>query len=147
MPSLLIPVLFALGLVSAVPQVADAREAGFRTVSIDLIYGLPGQTDDDWRRDLDRALRLLGDDGDAATIERVLRSCLERGDEWAKPYAQYFLAEFLESQGRVDEALEAYQGVVPLIEAPPPGWMMPGFEATIDDPELLERLKALGYVN
>ena len=38
--------------------VALALEAGFHTVSIDLIYGLPGQTPDDWRRELDRALEL-----------------------------------------------------------------------------------------
>jgi oxygen-independent coproporphyrinogen-3 oxidase len=38
--------------------VAMALEAGFHTVSIDLIYGLPGQSPDDWRRELDRALEL-----------------------------------------------------------------------------------------
>jgi len=35
-----------------------AREAGFPTVSIDLIYGLPGQRPEDWRQELDRALAL-----------------------------------------------------------------------------------------
>jgi oxygen-independent coproporphyrinogen-3 oxidase len=38
-----------------------AREAGFGTLSIDLIYGLPGQTAGDWRRDLEDALRLSPD--------------------------------------------------------------------------------------
>jgi oxygen-independent coproporphyrinogen-3 oxidase len=38
-----------------------AREAGFATVSIDLMYGLPGQTEDDWRADLERALALAPD--------------------------------------------------------------------------------------
>ena len=33
-----------------------AREAGFEHVSLDLIYGTPGETDDDWRRSLDAAL-------------------------------------------------------------------------------------------
>ena len=47
----------------------------------------------------------------------------------------------------LDGFVKTHQGVIPLMEAPPAGWMMPGFEATIDDPELLERLKALGYVN
>jgi arylsulfatase A-like enzyme len=47
----------------------------------------------------------------------------------------------------LDEFVETYQGPVPLLETPPPGWLMPGFEQTIDDPELLERLRALGYVN
>jgi oxygen-independent coproporphyrinogen-3 oxidase len=35
-----------------------ARDAGFDTVAIDLIYGLPGQTASDWRAELDRALAL-----------------------------------------------------------------------------------------
>ena len=47
----------------------------------------------------------------------------------------------------LDSFVETYQGVIPLVETPPAGWMMPGFESTIDDPELLERLRALGYVN
>jgi putative oxygen-independent coproporphyrinogen III oxidase len=40
-----------------VPQaVAWAREAGFEQISLDLIYGTPGETLDDWRRSLDAAL-------------------------------------------------------------------------------------------
>jgi oxygen-independent coproporphyrinogen-3 oxidase len=35
-----------------------AREAGFDTVSIDLIYGLAGQTPEDWRRTLEAAVAL-----------------------------------------------------------------------------------------
>ncbi len=33
-----------------------ARQAGYRNIGIDLIFGLPGQTREDWRRDLERAL-------------------------------------------------------------------------------------------
>jgi oxygen-independent coproporphyrinogen-3 oxidase len=33
-----------------------AREAGFEHVSLDLIYGTPGETDEDWRHSLDAAL-------------------------------------------------------------------------------------------
>jgi putative oxygen-independent coproporphyrinogen III oxidase len=33
-----------------------AKEAGFEHVSLDLIYGTPGESDDDWRRSLDDAL-------------------------------------------------------------------------------------------
>jgi oxygen-independent coproporphyrinogen-3 oxidase len=36
--------------------VADARAAGFAHVNLDLIYGTPGETDDDWRATLDAAL-------------------------------------------------------------------------------------------
>lgn len=41
--------------------VALAREVGFPTISVDLIYGLPGQSEEDWRRELDRALELRAD--------------------------------------------------------------------------------------
>jgi coproporphyrinogen III oxidase-like Fe-S oxidoreductase len=34
---------------------------GFETVSIDLIYGLPGQTERAWRSELDRTLKLQVD--------------------------------------------------------------------------------------
>ncbi|MFJ5307303.1 radical SAM family heme chaperone HemW [Streptomyces sp. NPDC088350] len=36
--------------------VAEARAAGFDHVNLDLIYGTPGETDDDWRASLDSAL-------------------------------------------------------------------------------------------
>ncbi len=36
--------------------VAEARAAGFEHVSLDLIYGAPGETDADWRASLDAAL-------------------------------------------------------------------------------------------
>jgi oxygen-independent coproporphyrinogen-3 oxidase len=40
-----------------VPQaVAWARDAGFEQVSLDLIYGTPGESLEDWRRSLDAAL-------------------------------------------------------------------------------------------
>jgi putative oxygen-independent coproporphyrinogen III oxidase len=40
------------------PQEAarEAQEAGFEQVSLDLIYGTPGETDADWQRSLDAAL-------------------------------------------------------------------------------------------
>lgn len=41
--------------------VEQSRVAGFGTVSIDLIYGLPGQTEEAWRDELDRALALQVD--------------------------------------------------------------------------------------
>ncbi|WP_431678480.1 radical SAM family heme chaperone HemW [Kitasatospora sp. KL5] len=36
--------------------VAEAREAGFDHVNLDLIYGTPGESDDDWRASLDAAI-------------------------------------------------------------------------------------------
>lgn len=38
-----------------------AQEAGFHTVALDLIYGLPGQTAEDWRRTLETAVSLQPD--------------------------------------------------------------------------------------
>lgn len=38
-----------------------AREAGFHTVALDLIYGLPGQTAEDWRGTLETAVALQPD--------------------------------------------------------------------------------------
>ncbi|MCL6451830.1 MAG: radical SAM family heme chaperone HemW [Acetobacteraceae bacterium] len=40
------------------PAVLWAREAGFCSVGVDLMFGLPGQTLADWRESLDRALEL-----------------------------------------------------------------------------------------
>ena len=40
----------------AVAAAAEAREAGFAHVSLDLIYGTPGETDADWERSLDAVL-------------------------------------------------------------------------------------------
>jgi len=39
----------------------EARAAGFEHVSLDLIYGTPGETDDDWRASLDGALAAAPD--------------------------------------------------------------------------------------
>lgn len=42
----------------ATEAVKNAREAGFRNISIDLIYGLPGETLERWERDLQQAISL-----------------------------------------------------------------------------------------
>lgn len=42
----------------AVMAVKNAREAGFRNISIDLMYGLPGETIEHWMADLDAAIEL-----------------------------------------------------------------------------------------
>jgi oxygen-independent coproporphyrinogen-3 oxidase len=38
--------------------VVDARDAGFKNVSLDLIYGLPAQSRDDWAGTLAKAAAL-----------------------------------------------------------------------------------------
>lgn len=45
----------------AMRSVEIARAAGFHTVALDLIYGLPGQTAEDWRRTLETAVSLQPD--------------------------------------------------------------------------------------
>ena len=42
----------------AIEAVERCRQAGFRNLSIDLIYGLPGETEEKWQRDLEGALCL-----------------------------------------------------------------------------------------
>lgn len=42
----------------AIDAVDRCRRAGFGNLSIDLIYGLPGETDERWERDLQQAVRL-----------------------------------------------------------------------------------------
>jgi oxygen-independent coproporphyrinogen-3 oxidase len=37
----------------------EARSAGFSSLGIDLIFGIPGQTAEDWEADMDRAIALL----------------------------------------------------------------------------------------
>lgn len=41
--------------------VAAARSAGFANLNLDLIYGMPGETDDDWARSLDETIALEPD--------------------------------------------------------------------------------------
>jgi putative oxygen-independent coproporphyrinogen III oxidase len=41
---------------AAALRVAEAQAAGFEHVSVDLIYGAPGESDDDWRASLDAAI-------------------------------------------------------------------------------------------
>lgn len=40
----------------AAAAVAEARAAGFEHINVDLIYGTPGETDDDWRASLEAAV-------------------------------------------------------------------------------------------
>jgi putative oxygen-independent coproporphyrinogen III oxidase len=70
--------------------VAAARDAGFDQVSLDLIYGTPGESVDDWRRSLDAAVAcepdhvsaysLIVEDG-TALARRVRRGELPMPDE------------------------------------------------------------------
>lgn len=45
----------------AIQALRDARSAGFDNISIDLIYGLPGETRESWQYDLEQAIALRPD--------------------------------------------------------------------------------------
>jgi oxygen-independent coproporphyrinogen-3 oxidase len=45
----------------ALDAAREAHKAGFEHVNLDLIYGTPGETDDDWRRSLEAALSVEPD--------------------------------------------------------------------------------------
>ena len=64
----------------AVDAYHAARTAGFDSVSVDLIYGIPGQTLDDWRAGLSHAIALAPDHISLYALQVVLDP-----DEWAAP--------------------------------------------------------------
>ncbi len=47
---------------------------------------------------------------------------------------------------RLDEMVMNNEGKDAIGPPPPIGWMMPGFEEKVNDPELLKKLKSLGYI-
>lgn len=57
----------------AIEAVEACHHAGIHNVSIDLIYGLPGQCMADWRRDVDKAMQLVGRDNG---VKHVSSYCL-----------------------------------------------------------------------
>ncbi|MGI8830945.1 MAG: radical SAM family heme chaperone HemW [Candidatus Limnocylindria bacterium] len=58
----------------------SARKAEFDNISIDLIYGIPGQSLDDWRAGLDAAMELAPDHLSCYALQLALAP-----DEWAAP--------------------------------------------------------------
>jgi putative oxygen-independent coproporphyrinogen III oxidase len=77
-----------------VEAVRDARAVGFERVSLDLIYGTPGETLDDWRTTLDAALALEPDHVSAYSL------IVEPGTALARRIARGELAQ-------VDDDLQA----------------------------------------
>ena len=64
-----------------VTTITEARQAGFENISVDLIYGLPGQTLETWADTLDKAIAL-------ATPHISLYSLgLDNHSPWGKAYA------------------------------------------------------------
>ena len=80
--------LRALGRIHTVQQVAEAvslvRHAGFNNLSLDLMYGLPEQTMEDWKRTLDAAAALEPEHLSAYSLiveeGTPLAQCAEHGE-------------------------------------------------------------------
>jgi oxygen-independent coproporphyrinogen-3 oxidase len=81
-----------------------ARAAGFANVSIDLIYGIPGQTLAGWRDGLRRALALAPDHISLYALQLAMAP-----DEWAAPPRPGALRWRRRLSARQDDALAADQ--------------------------------------
>jgi oxygen-independent coproporphyrinogen-3 oxidase len=83
---------------------AAARGAGFDNVSVDLIYGIPGQSLQGWRRGLREAVGLAPDHVSAYALQLALEP-----DEWAAPPRPGALRWRGRMAPRQDDALAADQ--------------------------------------
>lgn len=83
---------------------AAARAAGFENVSIDLIYGIPGQSLADWRAGLVAALEVAPDHVSAYALQLALQP-----DEWAAPPRRGALRWRERAARRQDDGLAADQ--------------------------------------
>lgn len=109
-----------------------AREAGFENVSIDLIYGIPGQLLADWRLGLTDAVALEPDHISLYALQLALAP-----DEWAAPPRPGALRWRQRIVGQQDEGLAAaqYQLAEELLAAAGyqhyelSSWARPGFES------------------
>jgi oxygen-independent coproporphyrinogen III oxidase len=81
-----------------------ARAAGFDNVSLDLIYGIPGQSADDWRDGLELAIGVEPDHVSCYALQLALEP-----DEWAAPPRPGALRWRNRMVPRQDESLAADQ--------------------------------------
>jgi oxygen-independent coproporphyrinogen-3 oxidase len=83
---------------------AAARSASFDNISIDLIYGIPGQSLDNWREGLEMAIALDPDHLSCYALQLALEP-----DEWAAPPRPGALRWRTRMAPRQDESLAADQ--------------------------------------
>ena len=83
---------------------AAARAAGIDNISIDLIYGIPGQSPADWREGLELAVALGPDHVSCYALQLVLEP-----DEWAAPPRPGALRWRRRLAARQDDGLAAGQ--------------------------------------
>jgi oxygen-independent coproporphyrinogen-3 oxidase len=111
---------------------AAARAAGFANVSVDLIYGIPGQSLADWRDGLNAAVALEPDHLSLYALQLALAP-----DEWAAPPRRGALRWRRQMAARQDDGLTAaqYQLAEELLDAAGyhhyelSSWARPGFES------------------
>jgi oxygen-independent coproporphyrinogen-3 oxidase len=111
---------------------AAARAAGFANLSVDLIYGIPGQSVADWRDGLERALALGPDHLSLYALQLALVP-----DEWAAPPRRGALRWRQRMVPRQDDGLAAaqYELAEEVLEAAGyrhyelSSWARPGFES------------------
>lgn len=111
---------------------AAARSAGFGNVSVDLIYGIPGQSLPNWRAGLDAVLALEPDHLSLYALQLALAP-----DEWAAPPRPGALRWRQRMVSRQDESLAADQYVLAeeILDAAGyrhyelSSWARPGFES------------------
>ena len=120
------------GAQEALDAFAGARAGDFDNVSIDLIYGIPGQSVGDWRDGLAAAVGLEPDHVSCYALQLVLDP-----DEWAAPPRRGAL-RWRERLARVQDeglAAEQYQVAEELLEAAGyrhyelSSWALPGRES------------------
>jgi putative oxygen-independent coproporphyrinogen III oxidase len=95
---------------AAPSAVAAARAAGFQALSCDLMYGLPGQTMDDWRRSVESLVALAPEhvSAYALTVERgTAFGALDRAGRLPRPDDEAVAAMF--TWGRQALAEAGYQ--------------------------------------
>jgi oxygen-independent coproporphyrinogen-3 oxidase len=116
----------------AIAAYRATRAAGFGNVSIDLIYGIPGQTLAGWRDGLRRALVLAPDHISLYALQLALAP-----DEWAAPPRSGALRWRRRLAGQQDDALAADQYHLAEEQLDAAGyrhyelssWARPGFES------------------
>lgn len=97
----------------AIQAVQDARKAGFTNISIDLIYGLPGQTLEQWKYNLNQAFKLhpehisayglTYEEGTGLWKQRAQGKVVEVSDEVMLQMYRYMLLQMS------DKGYEAYE--------------------------------------